>query len=266
MRRWAFALLLVVFASASVYGQQQKKVAVIDASISENIDESAVVPVTYRIMEELVTSDRFIVLERSNVEKILNELNFQFSGVVSDEEIKEIGVALGAEIIVLSEISKVGSTYSLTARMVNVESLKVEKAVSESKSGEIDELLEMSQLVGRKLAYDGDLDVEEDYAAATSVESNNTNGTKLGFTLNEGYRRPALPVGITLVTIGIAGITVGIIDAAALIFDDPAPAIALAIGGGVSLIGGGFLLTIQSPKKDLAVNYGINSLTLTVSY
>jgi hypothetical protein len=55
---------------------------------------------------------------------------------------------------VLSDSSKVGNTYSINSRMVDVESLQIVKAVSESRTGEIDESLSMARLAGGRLVSD----------------------------------------------------------------------------------------------------------------
>ena len=75
------------------------------------------------------------------MDDILEEQKFQKSGCVSDECIVEIGKMIGVEQIVGGSISKVGRTYSVSSRIVSVETGKILKGATYDYKGEIDELL-----------------------------------------------------------------------------------------------------------------------------
>jgi len=78
------------------------------------------------VMEELTISfvDRnyFTIVERSLLELVQQELNFQLSGEVSDETAQSIGKKLGAQSIVSGSIEPVGDIYRMRVRVIAVES------------------------------------------------------------------------------------------------------------------------------------------------
>ena len=63
------------------------KIAVLDALVSEKVDASVVGLVTESVMEPMVTSERFTVLDRKYVNQALKEHEFQMSDIVSTAEI-----------------------------------------------------------------------------------------------------------------------------------------------------------------------------------
>jgi hypothetical protein len=73
-----------------------------------------------------VVNDRiFTVVDRTHLEEIRNEENYQLSGEVSDESARSIGRKLGAGAIVLGSITPLGNQWRLTVRSLDIESSKV---------------------------------------------------------------------------------------------------------------------------------------------
>ena len=83
----------------------------------------------------------FTVVERAMMEQILKEQGFQQSGCTTNECIVEVGRLIGVEQIAGGSISKIGSTYSVSARLVSVETGKILKTATYDFRGEIDDLL-----------------------------------------------------------------------------------------------------------------------------
>lgn len=76
------------------------------------------------------TQKNFIVIDRHQTDKVLNEIQFQNSGLVSDEQRKQIGKLLGATHIVTVNFTRNISTGArpndvMTRRLVEVESGKI---------------------------------------------------------------------------------------------------------------------------------------------
>ncbi|MEE9307780.1 MAG: CsgG/HfaB family protein, partial [Spirochaetia bacterium] len=92
-------------------------VAVLNAILAPGIDPTVTVPVTDKIVEELVNSGKFVVIDRANVGQILQEKEFQLSsGIVRNEEIRQAGEYLGADFVIVANASRVGSTYVISAK------------------------------------------------------------------------------------------------------------------------------------------------------
>ena len=111
-------LAIVVFLISTLFGQTN--IAVIDFE-GKNVSKDDASAITDRLRLELFLSGKFVVLEREKMDAILKEQGFQQSGCTSDACAVEVGQLLAVEQMVVGSISKVGQTYSVTARLVGVE-------------------------------------------------------------------------------------------------------------------------------------------------
>lgn len=87
--------------------------------------------------------DKYSLIERTQMDKIFDEFETQSTGCVSDSCAVEFGKMLGADRMVIGSVSLVGRTYSVNARIVDVEETKVVKSSSKSHRGSIDDVLSM---------------------------------------------------------------------------------------------------------------------------
>jgi len=149
MKRWIFAVLAL---AAAVQAPAQPKVAVLDAVIPESMDEAVIIPVTDKIVEELVVSGKYTVLDRANIEQVLQEKEFQVSGLVKDTEIAKAGEYLGAAFVVIARVSRIEDTYFISARMIDVATGAIMAQTSDQEEGKISVLIAVAGRVGRKLA------------------------------------------------------------------------------------------------------------------
>lgn len=91
---------------------------------------------------ELQGSGEVRVMERSQMDKILAEQGFQKSGACSGTECAvEVGQLLGIDRMVVGSVGKLGKTFVLVARMVDVASGEVLRSSTRQAPGEIDEIL-----------------------------------------------------------------------------------------------------------------------------
>jgi TolB-like protein len=78
------------------------------------------------IIEELATAlslnKNLQLIDRQHMDAIRKEFNVQFSGDVSDEEVKSIGKQLGAQYVVTGAIVDIGNAYRFRVAAINVES------------------------------------------------------------------------------------------------------------------------------------------------
>jgi len=77
-------------------------------------------------------SRSFVLVDRKNLELIQKEMDYQYSGLVSDESMQSIGHQFGAEILVYGNITSIGSEYRLVVRATDVE-----KAVTSIRSATV---------------------------------------------------------------------------------------------------------------------------------
>ena len=115
-------------------------IAVVDFN-GNNISDGEVKALTDRLRVELFKTKHFKVIEREMMQEVLKEQGFQQSGCTTDECMVEIGRLIGVEKIIGGSISKVGNVYSVSSRIVNVETGEIEKSEVYDHIGEIGQLL-----------------------------------------------------------------------------------------------------------------------------
>jgi len=67
-----------------------------------------------------VNTRNYTVVERSNIDAVLTEQNFQMSGYVDDDAFVSIGKFIGATVVVTGEISGTGSQKRLVIKAIDV--------------------------------------------------------------------------------------------------------------------------------------------------
>ncbi|MEE9167537.1 MAG: PEGA domain-containing protein [Candidatus Neomarinimicrobiota bacterium] len=124
-------------------------VAVIDLE-GKGISQLEASTLTDRLRTSLVQTGKVNVLERGMMEDILQETGFQQTGCVSTECAIEVGKVLGVRQIISGGIGKLGSTYTVDVRIIDVETSKILKVTPRDYTGNIDGLLS----VIREIAFD----------------------------------------------------------------------------------------------------------------
>ncbi len=145
------SLTLISILTFTINMNAQTNLAVTEfREIGISKDEATVL--TERLRTELFQTNQFKIIEREMMNEVLNEQGFQQSGCVSDECIVEIGRIVGVEQIVGGSISKIADIYSVTAKIVSVETGEVLKIATYDCECPIDNLLKSGmQTVALKL-------------------------------------------------------------------------------------------------------------------
>jgi len=111
-------LMTIIFMNL-IWGQNIT-IAVFDFE-NNGLKTNEVRQLSNRLESELVKIGDFKVVERSEIDKVLKEQKLQISGIV-EEVLLDVGKILGANQIILGSIGKIGSLYTLSAKLVDVES------------------------------------------------------------------------------------------------------------------------------------------------
>jgi Tol biopolymer transport system component/TolB-like protein len=123
MRFRTINIIVIILLSLSSLSAQTH-IAVVDfESLSVSSDDSKAL--TNRLMIELHRTNMFKVLEREMLDKIIEEQKFQLSGCNSNQCLVELGQLANVHQIVTGSISKVGHIYTITARLISVETGEV---------------------------------------------------------------------------------------------------------------------------------------------
>ena len=122
LRRLIFLLPLFLFA-------QKSNVAILQFDAA-NITEAEVGILTDRLSTELVKLGSFTVVERAQMEEVLKEQGLQQSGCTTSECAVEVGALLGVDKMITGSIGRIGSLFTLSARIIDVETGEILKQVS----------------------------------------------------------------------------------------------------------------------------------------
>ena len=118
----------------------KNNIAVVEL-VGGNIPKSSISALTDRLRSELHQTNHFQVIEREAMNEVLAEQGFQQSGCTYNECAVEIGHLINVEKIIGGSINKVGSTFSTSIRMINIQNGSIEKIISFDYTGPIDEML-----------------------------------------------------------------------------------------------------------------------------
>ncbi|MFC1607853.1 hypothetical protein ACFL47_07770 [Candidatus Latescibacterota bacterium] len=84
---------------------------------------------------------KYELIERSQMDKIFDEFEIQATGCVSDSCAVEFGKMLQADRMVIGSVSLVGSTYSISARIIETENSRMVGSSNKELRGSIDDVL-----------------------------------------------------------------------------------------------------------------------------
>jgi len=138
--RLFLSTLILQISLPIISAQEKETVAILDFE-GRGISQMEAQTLTDRFTSELASTNAMILVERNQMNEILDEQGFQQSGCTSAECAAEVGALLGVQHMVAGSFGKLGNSYTIDAKMFSVESGKTEKTVSTTFKGEIDGLL-----------------------------------------------------------------------------------------------------------------------------
>ena len=110
--RLFYSLIALSATSLPIYAQVtegKQTVAVLEFE-GRGISQLESKTLTDRLMSEMVNTDAVIMVERNQMDEILNEQGFQQSGCTSSECAAEVGALLGVQNMVSGSFGKLGNS------------------------------------------------------------------------------------------------------------------------------------------------------------
>lgn len=163
------SLIFCLILSTHICAQSGKmQIAVVELQAA-GISRTEAQTFTDRLRSELVKTGQFTILERTEMEEILKEQGFQLTGCTSAECAVEVGKLLNVRQICAGNVGKVGGVYSISIRLIDVESGKIIKSVTEDCHCPIERVLMVSlknvalKVIGKYKS----IDVQSNPAGAT---------------------------------------------------------------------------------------------------
>ncbi len=128
------------------------------------ISQTEAIALTDRLRNELFRLGAFEVVERGMMETILTEQDFQLTGCTSNDCLVEVGQLLGARRMVGGRISRIGAMFTVSARVVDVETGKLLGVSDFDLRGGLEEMLTVGMKQVAVMLSGGE-------AATTAIES-----------------------------------------------------------------------------------------------
>jgi len=108
----------------------RQAVAVTDLDATGITDHEKIV-LSDRLRAEIWKTQKYDVLERQKMDDLLKEQGFQLSGACDQAScLLEIGRLLPVEKVVGGSVGKIGNTWTITLRMINIATGRIEKTVT----------------------------------------------------------------------------------------------------------------------------------------
>ncbi len=145
----------IIFISVSViFAQETEKlrIAILDFNNTGGLSKQETITLGNRLSSMLVETDAFIVLERGQMDDILDEQGFQQTGCTTTECAVEMGELLNVEKMISGSIGKLGQTYTIDLSLIDVKTARIEKSFFRDFKGEIDGLLNLMQVISNQIA------------------------------------------------------------------------------------------------------------------
>lgn len=128
MKKTLLSLFAVIF--GLTVSAQTKRIAILETIDKENTVSYAVeVMVRSNLTKVISNTPGYEGYDRVNISQIMDEHDFERTGLVSEEQIRQLGVISGADYLLVSEAVKVDeSNIFVTAKILNVETAKTESS------------------------------------------------------------------------------------------------------------------------------------------
>jgi len=265
-KRWLIALLLALVLMPA-FAQSKPIITVLDFS-TDGISKSEMRTIITLLSSALFQTKSFTVIDVSERDRLLQELQFSVSECTDESCLLEVGRMLSAEAIVVGNIGKVGNRHILSTKMLETETartLNTADGIYSNLDALVDDIVNVSKKLAKGLEQPGTVAVEP----AKTEPKKKVKAPKIKAPVEVGGRYWSLSTGAGVnIPIGATAQALGLGIPALVSLDYNLP-----LGGGTLGLGAlaGFqyqatrsdvryLYTMLTEPLGAAVNYRINSM------
>jgi len=160
---WTLASLTVLVLLAGVArpetprgGGERRNLALLRMELPSGFYSDEGVILANDFLTALHRTGQFDIVDREDMSAILEEQRFQASDLADEEEVVELGGLVGVDLFVTCTVKSVEGLYQIAARLMNVETGRVEKIVSRRCLAKVDFLTAMFNEIAFDLAGEVD--------------------------------------------------------------------------------------------------------------
>lgn len=160
MKRFIWLSVFLVFqflCCGNLLAEQNKtKIAVLDFTVQgKGLEQDLGKIVSDWFITSLVKNERFEVVERDTLKRILDEQALAMSGIVDEQTATKAGKMLGVNVLITGSVVRLGERIEITARGIDIETaavLAAESEKTENLNSLIDSVNELSARLVRQLS------------------------------------------------------------------------------------------------------------------
>lgn len=145
-----FVIAFIIIAGLAAQEDDKPIITVLDFT-TEDVSKSEMRSIINVLSSNLFKTDAFTVIDVSQREMILEEMEFSMSGCTDESCMLEVGRMLAAEAIVVGNLGKVGSRYVLTIKMLETETGRTLQS-TDGRYANLDDLLDGVTILAYELA------------------------------------------------------------------------------------------------------------------
>ena len=137
MKRILFFIVFIAILPLLVFSQEVQNSTKKQVAILEPIAETKEVTIMHRSMvrgemvKAIGNQAGYAAFTRQDIDLIMNEHNFQASGMVNEETRKRLGAMQGVDYVCITKITKEGNNFYLVASLVNIETGQISNPASQ---------------------------------------------------------------------------------------------------------------------------------------
>lgn len=155
MKTKLFLTLIALIFACPLFGQSgaTKRVAILETVDKEGkVSYGVKLMVRSKLSAVITAVPGYEGYDRVDITSILGEHDFQRTGMVSDKDIKRLGEMTGADYILVAEVAYLNDSYIfLSAKILDVETARVERTADTQTQATVDELEKNCQVLAGKL-------------------------------------------------------------------------------------------------------------------
>ena len=142
MQKYFLKLIIIPLALIFLhsFSSAQTTLAILDFE-GRNISQGEALTLTDRFRNEIIKTNKYIVVERGAMEEILEEQGFQQTGCTSNECVVEVGQLLGVQQMISGSIGKVGDIFTVSVRIIDIRTGEIINVIDYDHSGDLGKLL-----------------------------------------------------------------------------------------------------------------------------
>lgn len=127
MKRLIF-IIFILLVVTNIAAKDKMRIAVFEPTVSgTDVDSGTKIAIREIISSTIVNTDEYSLVERSMLERVMQEQEFSNSGIVDDSQATEIGKLAGANKVIVSILTKTGGRNMLSIKLIDVKTAAVEK-------------------------------------------------------------------------------------------------------------------------------------------